>query len=174
MRKFIYILVYFIAQNHCVAQANSIFVELGGNSLGPSLNYQRQLGQKNKLGMRLGIGSAFVSGDYNSANTSYFSSLVPDERLCVPLAMNYLIDLKNRNYLELGLGYTWINFKKNFQNAEQGTHNMIASIGYTRYFGSGKGWMWNARFTPLIGGNRDKSFVFGFAPMAGVSIGKRF
>jgi hypothetical protein len=156
------------------AQNNTIFVELGGNSLGPSLNYQRQLGHDGRLGLRIGVGSAYVTADYVSNNPSYFSSLLPDERLCIPISINYLINLKQRNYLEAGLGYTWIDFKKDFQNSEQGTHNLILSIGYLKKFGARSGWMWRANFTPLIGGKSGNGFVFGFSPMAGVSIGKHF
>lgn len=174
MRIFIVVFTFFVSLNNCIAQINSILVELGGNSLGPSVNYQRQIGLQGKLGFRLGIGSAWVRGNYYSSNPSYFSVALPDERLCIPISLNYLIDLKNRNYLETGLGYTWINFNKDFENREQGRHNVIPSIGYVRNFGHGSGWMWKASFTPLVGGNRDKGFVFGFSPMAGLSMGKRF
>lgn len=174
MRTFIVSIVFLLLLTNSLAQKNTLFIELGSNSLGPSLNFQRQLGFLGKLGLRIGLGSAFVSGDYGSNNHSYISSPLPDERLCIPFSINYLINLKNRNYLEAGIGYTWINFKKDFENSEQGTHNLIPSIGYLRRFGRGSGWMWKASVTPLIGGNRGGSFVFGFSPMAGVSIGKRF
>ena len=174
MRTFIFLITFHIGLSNINAQSNSIFIELGGNSLGPSINYQRQLGHQGKFGLRIGIGSAWVSGDQISSNPSYFGAALPDEQLCIPISMNYLIDLKYRNYLEVGLGYTWINFKKNFESNEQGTHNLIPSIGYLRRFGKGSGWMWKASLTPLAGGNRDKGFVFGFSPMAGVSIGKLF
>jgi len=172
MKTLILLFTLMLGLNQINAQSNVVFVELGGNSIGPSLNYQRQLGQNGNLGLRIGIGSAWVSQE--SVSSSPYFDLLPDERLCIPLSMNYLFDLKNRNYLEVGLGYTWINFKKDFESKEQGTHNLIPSIGYVKHFGKNSGWMWKASFTPLVGGNRDQGFVFGFSPMAGVSIGKRF
>ncbi len=90
MRTFIVILIFFMSLNNCIAQNNSIFIELGGNSLGPSLNYQRQIGYKSKLGLRMGIGSAFVSDDKFGSGLSYFNALLPDEQLCIPISINYL------------------------------------------------------------------------------------
>ncbi len=174
MKVFILIFICFIYLNNCLAQKNLIMAELGGNSLGPSINYQRQIGGKNKLGIRIGIGSAFVNNDHPRGVSSYNISFWSDEKLSIPIATTFLFRFKNQNYFETGLGYTWIDIDKDFQNNEQGTHNLIASLAFVRHFGKGTGWMWKASFTPLLGGISSGAFIFGFSPMAGIAIGKRF
>lgn len=148
-----------------------IFLELGGNAQGASINYERQLTQKKGLMFKIGAGFALV----NEESDGYvFDGLVNEPKLSVPVSLEYLFDVNNENYIETGIGYTGINIDKNFESSERGTHNFIAQIGFRRYFGKQKNWMWKANFSPIFAGAGDSGIEFGFSPMLGVAIGRRF
>jgi hypothetical protein len=171
MRVLLITIILILAQK-TQAQNNIVFFELAGNALGGSLNYERQLTKDLDLYVRFGIGGALV--EENTPSNNYFSANIPNPKLSIPLSIQYLFDLNNNDYIETGLGYTWIDFSKTFENSAQGTHNILASVGYRKHFGQAKTWLWKVNFSPLIGGNGEKGIVFGFSPMAGISFGKRF
>ena len=138
---------------------NGLFVEVGGNGLFTSLNYERQLTNKPGLGMQLGIG---------------FYSIDPF-RLTIPVGVNYLVKLNNNNsFFDLGFGATYSkadvklyimvdNKDPNYVNTNY--INYIPSIGYRRQ--TIKNLMWRISFTPIINHN-------GFIPFFGFAIGKLF
>lgn len=82
-----------------VLPKNSVYVELLGNGILGSLNYERIFWQKNNWRMagRIGI-SAFPNLDKDSDNLKYFQYTVPTE-----LSLLYG---KNRHFLEFGAGVT--------------------------------------------------------------------
>ena len=155
---------------------NALFLELGSNSQGGSINFERQLTQKKGLMLAVGVGFAFVEEDSTTPDygINVPSGLSFNGELSVPISLNYLIDINKGNYIEVGMGYTWINFDKTFQKGERATHNFIAQVGVRRYYGKNDTWMWKANFTPVIGGNGDSGIEFGLSPMVGFAIGKRF
>ena len=136
---------------------NTVFVEALGNGLFGSINYERQLTKEPGLSLRAGIG-------FYTENEFY---------LTIPTSIQYLISLRNSNFIETGVGYTWADAaaddifnNENVTNSDN-LNNLFLSVGYRKHFG--KGWMWKANFTPLITNNKDVTL-----PWIGVSIGKRF
>ena len=116
------------------AQRNLIFTELGGNAGGISINYERQITKIPMLGLRVGYGKF-----YQEFATS------------IPVSIHYLYHIKNQNFVEVGLGYTWlaprtydpcpglyINFYSDSRcntverNAD---HKLFSTIGFRRHFG---------------------------------------
>ena len=136
---------------------NTVFVEALGNGLFGSINYERQLTKEPGLSLRAGIG-------FYTENEFY---------LTIPTSIQYLISLRNSNFIETGVGYTWADAaaddifnNENVTNSDN-LNNLFLSVGYRKHFG--KDWMWKANFTPLITNNKDVTL-----PWIGVSIGKRF
>ena len=75
---------------------NNIYLELLGNGLFSSLNYEYTI--SNNFTMRFGVGFAFSNSESNSGGHHTTSFL--------PLAMgNYLIDFYGNNYFEIGGGF---------------------------------------------------------------------
>ena len=70
---------------------NTVFVEALGNGLFGSINYERQLTKEPGLSLRAGIGFY----------TEY------EFYLTIPTSIQYLISLRNSNFIETGIGYTW-------------------------------------------------------------------
>lgn len=136
---------------------NTVFVEALGNGLFGSINYERQLTKEPGLSLRVGVG--FYTED--------------DFYLTIPTSLQYLISLKNNNFIETGVGYTWADagaddiFNDDVSNNGDNLNNLFLSVGYRKHFG--KDWMWKANFTPLITNNKDVTL-----PWIGISIGKRF
>lgn len=156
------------------AQRDMVFLELGGNAQGTSLNYERQLSKEKGLMLRIGVGLALVEEEEDDGLDFAFENLSIDPKLSIPVSLEYLFNIKNENYIETGIGYTWINIDKNYASAERGTHNFILAVGFRHYFGKEKTWMWKANFSPIVAGNRNSGIEFGFSPMVGVALGKRF
>mgnify|MGYP006185279331 CR=1 FL=1 len=136
---------------------NTVFVEALGNGLFGSINYERQLTKEPGLSLRAGIG-------FYTENEFY---------LTIPTSIQYLISLRNNNFIETGVGYTWADagaddiFNDDESNNSDNLNNLFLSIGYRKHFGND--WMWKANFTPLITNNKDVTL-----PWIGISIGKRF
>lgn len=114
----------------------TLYGELGGNGLGFSAGYERQVGKKTGLGLNIGIN---LSGNKPGLVTG----------------AKYLIDLGNhKSFLETGLGITLAD--REYLGAKQDTqtgHNpytaaLIPSVGYrhhTKY-----GLMWRVNYTPVF------------------------
>lgn len=148
-----------IAQNNF--RKNDVYLEILGNGIGASLNYERQLQAKPGLGIRLGIG--YFSGDEQF-------------RVSIPVGVNYLLKLGNdRSFLDAGIGGTWsgaAGLKTIKQEAAAGggrdyserIWSVVPSVGYRRHT---KGnFMWRTSFTPII--NKYRTM-----PWLGISVGKR-
>ena len=137
---------------------NDMYFEFLGNGIGASVNYERQLGNKPGLGLRLGVG--YFSGDEQF-------------RLSIPIGVNYLFAIgKNNSFLDAGVGGTWsgaagLNTKEpaGARDYSERVWSFIPSVGYRRHTKSNL--MWRTSFTPVINKYR-------VMPWLGVSIGKRF
>lgn len=150
---------------------NSINLELGGNALLYSLNYERFLGDE----MSVRVGAMFMSVSATassgtstaSANVSWFSA---------PLTMSYLGIGSPNHKLELGAGavlmylsangstFDWSGSAKGFLVAP------TAIVGY-RYVPTDGGFNFRAGFTPLFISAGGKST---FLPWAGIAAGYGF
>lgn len=134
---------------------NNIHLELGGNGLWTSLNYERQLTSEPGLGIRVGVG-------FYTENAFY---------LTIPVGINYLFKLKgNRSFIDAGLGATWAGIPSSPTAALKDTRgsyfmNIVPSIGYRRE--TRDNLMWRVSLTPVAN-------KFGLVPWFGISIGKGF
>ena len=141
----------------------SLFLELGGNGLAFSANFDSRFKKSDKgLGYRIGIG--LVPGvDAIVIETSTW--------LTLPFGINYLAG-KAPNYFEAGLGGTFVSgnagdsFDEIFGESGREKFSTVAfvpSAGY-RHAREGKGFTWRVFISPLIAGGG--AFFWG-----GVSLG---
>lgn len=133
--------------------ASCIYGELGGNSPIFSANYDFRFRGQKGLGMRVGAGLFGGSG----------GGLV-----MVPIGLNNLSG-KAPNYLEIGLGATYLSLTDDDEFLEGSTMLLVPSIGY-RYQPLGKGFTARVFASPLISLNEGGGwFMWG-----GVSAGFKF
>jgi hypothetical protein len=132
---------------------NAFFVELLGNGILFSVNYDRRL--INNFGLRAGIGYIGTS-DVDGSGTSAGI-------LTVPVTANFLLG-KNGRYFEVGGGATYVSGSTdNFDTSGSGIIGTI-SFMYRRQPQDG-GFMWKIGLTPLFGNG-------GFLPYwGGVGLG---
>lgn len=138
---------------------NVVFLEVGGNGLFSSLNYERQLTGHPGPGLRLGIG---------------FYSVDPF-RLTIPVGVNYLFRLNNdKSFFDVGFGVTYTEAdvklyvmvdNKDPDYVNTNYINFIPGIGYRRQ--TNNNIMWRVGFAPVINHN-------GFIPFFGFAAGKLF
>lgn len=133
--------------------ASCVYGELGGNSPLFSANYDFRFRGQKGLGMRVGAGLFGGSG----------GGLV-----MVPIGLNNLSG-KAPNYLEIGLGATYLSLTDDDEFFEGSTMLLVPSIGY-RYQPLGKGFTARVFASPLISLNEGGGwFMWG-----GVSAGFKF
>lgn len=138
---------------------NYISLQLGGNGLITSLNYERQLFQKTGLGLHAGIGW------YGTTPTN----------AVIPIGINYLIPVgaKKTIFIEPGFGVTYtksevklyIIVDRRNPYIHEKFFNYIPSL-HLRYH-TKNDWMMKLGLTPVITSNN-------FIPFAGFSFGKAF
>ncbi len=166
-----------------LAQKNAVYIETFGNAGLISLNYERQFFTEPKLSLRIGLGFSFFeieeerqpSGP-SGPDVDYGINL-PDIDLSIPIAVHYLFNVRNGNYVETGLGYTFqfgSNSSLGRDYDEKAAHLFLASVGFRRYFWKRKSWFWKANFTPILAIMDSGRTEYGFQPWMGVSVGKRF
>jgi len=152
MRVLVLIFFCIITQN-IRGQKNTIFLELGGQGGFTSLNYERQF--KNQLsgfGIRTGIGATVFDFEPNKSTSNATAGCTicgvkieaPRVSLTLPIAILYQYHLKNNNYVEIGVGTT-----SQFMKNPILVHH--AALGFKRFFGREKSWVWKINFTPIIG-----------------------
>jgi len=152
-----FILFTLLLQAQNKFEQNAVYLEVGGNAIVGSLNYEHQFSNKPGLGFRMGIGVSL------------------DEELhpSIPLGVNYLIPLKNeRSFVDVGLGTTFTyedvyqyDYYGNMSPTSRTIVALVPSFGYRRH--AKNSLMWRASVTPVI----SRSGIF---PWVGFSIGKRF
>ncbi len=137
---------------------NSIYVELGGNSLFTSVNYERQLLKSIPLLFHAGTGIYGVNPSY----------------LTIPFGIRYLIKLHNaHSFLDLGFGATYskadvalyaiVDHKDPYLQTDY--WNYIPGVAYRRL--TRKNLMYRFSVSPVLNHND-------FFPFLGFSIGKSF
>lgn len=136
--------------------AKSIYGELGGPGLA-SFNFDSRFTGKNSgLGGRIGIGGFKIDGT---------------GLLMVPAGINYLMGKDDKNFLELGLGITYVNVSADLVDSEdnsvlEGTFGHLW-FGY-RLQPIDEGVTFRAGICPLIGGGSLIPYY------AGISVGYKF
>lgn len=126
---------------------NDIYLELGGNGIFASLNYERQLSKYPRFGFRMGAG------------------IVPLVGVSIPAGINYLIKTTNDNsYIETGFGITCI-LNNDDKSGKIEKVNFIPSIGYRHH--TKKNTLFRINFTPIFNN-------YTTIPLIGISFGKRF
>lgn len=137
---------------------NTVFVEALGIGFLGSINYERRLSKKPYLTARAGMG-------FYTESSLHFT---------LPIAVQYLFELKQNHFIETGVGYTWAQFGADdcfFCDGTDNTanySNIYLSVGYRKHFANN--WMWKVNFSPLITNNHGENFKIWF----GASFGKRF
>jgi hypothetical protein len=155
-RTFIASLFLFAIVSIASAQtaAKSIYVELGGPGIA-SLNFDTRFSKGEKgLGGRIGIGGWKVEDE------GY---------LTVPVGINYLLGKDNKNYFEIGAGFTYVHTSDNTFDGNStfdGTFGHL-TFGYRLQPANG-GFTFRAAIVPVFGQGD-------FIPYyAGISFGYKF
>ena len=121
--------------NEATSPAQSVFIEIGGNGLLFSANYDVRFSpRQDGIGGRIGAG--FFGGSGGGI-------------LTVPIGLNYLAG-KSPNFLEAGFGYTYATFTGSDDFFSGHGSLLFPSVGY-RYQQSGKGLMARIVISPAIG-----------------------
>ena len=137
---------------------NEVFIELLGNGVSGSINYERQLGNKPGFGIRCGAGLYGIS-----------------TQMTVPVGVNYLIRVGNdHSFLDLGFGATYTKSDGFFYAATKLPDGyvrkkeyvyLIPSIGARAY--TTKSYVARLNLTPFITES-------GLMPFFGIGFGKSF
>lgn len=146
------------AQEQDREQGKAFYVELLGNGISYSMNYDQRF-QKRLDGLGFRAGASFLSIGGSSVGT-------------VPFGLNYLLG-KNGQYFEMGLGSTFLFGGANTDFAVGDGEALSTYLVGTMNFGyrsepTDGGFLFRANLTPVFGG-------FGFYPFyGGVSFGYAF
>ena len=156
MKKFfIAALLYFAANSVLHAQAaKSAYVEIGGPGLA-SINFDTRFSNRED-----GIGGRIGVGGFNVDNVGL---------LTVPVGLNYLIGKDNRNYFEMGAGFTYVHLSENTYHEKETFDGSFGHLtfGYRLQPANG-GFTFRAAIVPIFGKG-------GFVPYyAGISFGYKF
>lgn len=114
---------------------NLLFLELGGNGLGLSLNYERYF--TNKISIRAGFGTGILEG------------------LTFPFLINYSLEIP----IEIGIGilpYSHIKESDFFNNSS--SILIASSLGFKR---TNKNFVFKTSFTPFFNPVNSKVLLFG-------------
>jgi len=171
MKKiYLTMLVVFTLVNTIFAQRNkSVFLELGGNGLGFSLNFDSRFKKsENGFGFRAGIG--LVPAVNSNADILYPST---PSILTIPFAINHLAG-NAPHYFESGLGITYGHVSGSISSEFWGYNEDVTgsavvfmpSVGY-RFAKTGKAFQGRIIISPLIGSG-------GASFWAGLSVGYKF
>lgn len=161
--KLIFILFYLVSCSFSLFsqntfRQNNIYFELGGNGLGYSLNYERQLLKKPGPGIRLGVGSYSLD----------------EFQLSIPVGVNLLLNVyDNKVFLDLGYGVTYtkadaklyISVKRDPSYRNTNYFNYIPSAGLR--FHTSRNYLWRITLSGVVND-------YGLIPWFGVSFGKIF
>ena len=145
-RSSLLFLTLIIIGNTLWSQASkSVFLELGGNGIGISINYDARFSKKtNGFGYRVGLGILPSTFDMVSETSTL---------LAIPLVINYLTGTRSHHF-EAGLGVTYISGSVGyfgFEKEKVAGVVLIPSVGY-RYSRSKGGFLGRVVVSPLVGG----------------------
>ncbi|HEX4956948.1 MAG TPA: hypothetical protein VFV46_02120 [Lacibacter sp.] len=162
MKKLLIIALLTISVNSIMAQAKSIYFELGGPGLA-SINYDMRFTKsENGIGGRVGIGG--FSLGFDDGSSSARSSVI-----FVPLGINYLLGKDTKNYFELGAGVTPVFTSASIDGDSENFSSTFGHVNFGyRLQPQNSGFTFRAFITPVFG-------KFGFFPYyGGVSFGYKF
>ncbi len=165
MKKLIIVLACLTVSQFVLAQAKSVYFEIGGPGVA-SFNFDTRFTKSEKgIGGRAGFGGFSLS--YNDFNGGRDRTTA----VFIPVGINYLFGNDDRNYFELGAGVTPVIYKDDFSaNDNDGAFTATfghATFGY-RLQPKKSGFTFRAAITPIFG-------RFGFIPYyAGISFGYKF
>jgi hypothetical protein len=160
MKKiFAIVLVYFSAITILSAQtaAKSAYVELFGPGIA-SVNFDTRFSKtEGGLGGRIGVGG-FKSDEFGV--------------FTLPVGLNYLIGKDNKNYFEMGAGFTYVHTKGDFLFGDDSDTENSSSFGHLsfgyRLQPANGGFLFRASIVPVFG----KGY---FVPYyAGLAFGYKF
>ncbi|MES2431622.1 MAG: hypothetical protein V4556_11835 [Bacteroidota bacterium] len=149
MKKIIFALALLVTVNAnaqkegSVPPAKAIYFELGGPGIA-SLNYDMRFSRSESgLGGRIGIGGFSLKDDYESVGVIF-----------VPVGINYLIGKDNKNYFELGAGFTYVssNESSNYYDEDGNFRSTFGHLnfGYRLQPANG-GFFFRAAINPVFG-----------------------
>lgn len=140
------------------AKLNSVYVELGGNGLFTSINYEKQLLKNTRLNFHFGLGIYGMEPTY----------------LTIPFGIRYVLQLNNSNsYIDLGLGATYskadvrlyATIDRHPGYVQTNFWNYIPNVSYRIL--TKKNTLFRFSISPIIN-------QYDFLPFFGFSIGKSF
>jgi hypothetical protein len=141
-------------QVYAQTAAKALYAELGGPGLA-SINYDMRFKKEEAgLGFRVGVGG------YSLQGTSLFT---------LPVGINYLIGKDQKNYFEIGAGFTYVNYKDNYFTSGDNFSSSFGNLtlGYRIQPAKG-GFFFKAEITPVFGSGF-------FTPLyGGVAFGYKF
>ncbi len=165
MSRYLCIILFFLtASSHSFAQAgsnkmNTVYVELGGNGLFLSANYERQIFKITPLNIHVGVGIYGITPSY----------------VTLPFGINYLLKLRKTNsFIDIGFGATYTKADVQLYSMVEHRDNnyinsnfiiIIPSIGIRHQ--TNKNYMYRFSFTPVFN-------QYDGLPYVGFSIGKSF
>jgi hypothetical protein len=140
-----------------IGQKNLAYLELGGNGLFISLNYERKILPGTNIYSHAGLGIYGINKTH----------------ITVPFGLNYLFGLQPDHFIDFGVGltYTTADVKlyaivdKKDPSSETHAFNFVPSLGYRWH--DKKKWMYRFSFTPVFN-------QYDGLPFAGFSLGKLF
>jgi len=117
---------------------NSVFVELGGNGLYYTVNYDRLFKFSDYIYISRRVGLHYSN---NLLGNNY-------RFIGIPLEISGLIPISDRHFLEIGAGITILNRLKNSDNHNETLAILALRAGF-RYQRPNGGFFFKAGFTPL-------------------------
>jgi hypothetical protein len=140
---------------------NSIYIEIGGNAMLVSMNYERLIVQSNRF---------YLTGRVGLGIGTYIEWMSSQDFLAIPLLLNFQYQLSNIVVLEFGAGSTL-----SFVPSHQYFNPLITGVIGMRVQ-SKSGFLFRVGFTPLVSLDKDlhKGDFETFLPWAGISLGYSF
>lgn len=160
MKKgFLILLTSFIITNiNAQSAAKTVYAELGGPGLA-SANFDMRFAKKEDgFGFRVGIGGFSLSSGSDRAGI-----------LLIPVGLNYLIGKDQKNYFEVGAGFTYLSASAtdSFDSETFSTSFGNITVGYRLAPAKG-GFFFKAQITPVFG----KGFFIPY--YGGIGFGYKF
>lgn len=137
LSTFITALTFFLFCSNLQAQTkNAFFVELLGNGLLFSANYDIRISSDGKWGARAGIG--------------YIGSIDDGGVITIPIMANHLLG-KDGKYFEVGAGITYLSATADF--IDENPSDIIGTLSFMyRSQPVDGGFMWKIGLTPILAG----------------------
>lgn len=162
MKKFIYLFLVAFTFNFSVkaqSAAKAVYAEIGGPGLA-SINYDMRFKkEEGGFGFRVGVGGFSLSDNYGSSAGI----------ILVPVGINYLLGKDQKNYFEVGAGFTYVNAsaKDSYSSDNFSTSFGNLTLGY-RLAPARGGFFFKAEITPVFG----KGFFIPY--YGGIGFGYKF